>query len=119
MENSKEYGAKQAVQTMLFYYLSSLITNHVEDPKQQIASELGAMIDLSEEQIQYVKMSLATEDKVLSNLDSCIQLLDAIHDKESFDLESIKIVQNVLSIMKKACQKTLEDFEIGNEVYHD
>ena len=118
MADSKEYGAKHAVQTMLFYYLSSLIGT-VEDPKQVIATELGSMIDLSEEQIQYVKLSLATEDKVLSNFESCIQLLDGIKDKDSFDLESIKIVRDILSLMKDACQKTLKDFDIGNEVYND
>jgi hypothetical protein len=118
MTDNKSYGAKQAVQTMLFYYLSSLITT-VEDPKQYIASELGSMIDLSEEQIQYVKLSLATEDKVLSNFESCIQLLDAMKDKDSVDLESIKIVKDVLILMKDACKKTLEDFEVGNEVYND
>ena len=118
MTNNKEYGAKQAVQTMLFYYLSSLIGT-VEDPKQHIASELGAMINLSNEQIQYVKLSLATEDKIISNFESCIQLLDSIKDKDSLDLESIRIVKDVLTIMKETCQKTLKDFEVGNEIYHD
>lgn len=119
MTDNKEYGAKLAVQNMLFYYLSSLISNNVEDPKQVIASELGAMIDLSEEQIQYVKLSIATDDKVLSNLDSCIQLLDAIKDKESFDLESIQIVKSVLKLMREKCEKTLDEYTVGSEVYND
>ena len=53
MDDSRLTGAKEGVQTMLFYYLLALQGN-VKDPKQVIATELGHMIDLSEEQIQYV-----------------------------------------------------------------
>ena len=45
MEDNKMSGAKNGLQTMLFYYLYSLIGN-VEDPKQYIATEIGKMIDL-------------------------------------------------------------------------
>ena len=61
MEDNKISGAKNALQTMLFYYLYSLIDN-VEDPKQYIATELGKMINLSEEHIQYVKLDVATKE---------------------------------------------------------
>ena len=39
MENLKAEGAKNAVQTMLFYYISSLIGT-VEDPKQYIVNQI-------------------------------------------------------------------------------
>ena len=77
MEDNKMSGAKNGLQTMLFYYLYSLIGN-VEDPKQYIATEMGKMIDLSEEQIQYVEMNIANDNKLLENLSSSIRLLDNI-----------------------------------------
>lgn len=109
MENSKISGAKNGVQTMMFYYLSSLIGT-VEDPKQYIATELGKMIDLSEEQIQYVKMNIANDNKMLDNLSSSIGLLENIEKTGKLDLESIKIVKGILEIMKSQCSKTLEDY---------
>lgn len=114
MENNKAFGAKQAVQNMLFYYLSSLMEIS-DDPKQIIASEIGAMINLSEEQIEYVKLSLASDNKVISNFNLCIQLLDNMKDKESFDLESINIIKNILSLMRDTCNKTLKDIDFGKE----
>lgn len=116
MENNKISGAKHGVQTMMFYYLSSLIGT-VEDPKQHIATELGKMIDLSEEQIQYVKMNIANDNKMLDNLSSSISLLENIEKTGKLDLESIKIVKGILEIMKSQCKKTLEEYtEIIGEI---
>ena len=98
MENLKTEGAKNAVQTMLFYYISSLIGT-VEDPKQYIANQISEMIDLSEEQANYVKLNLALENKLLDNLKSSIQLLDKKKKKKTLDLDSIKIVKGILNIM--------------------
>ena len=64
MDDSRLTGAKEGVQTMLFYYLLALQGN-VKDPKQVIATELGHMIDLSEEQIQYVQSHISTEGKLV------------------------------------------------------
>ena len=108
MENSKEFGAKQAVQTLMFYYLSSLI-GKVDDPKQVIASELGAMIGLSENQIQYVHMGIKNNE-VIENFNSCIRLLDTMKDRDSFDLDSVKIIKSILTIMKQECETALKDF---------
>lgn len=116
MENNKTSGAKHGVQTMMFYYLSSLIGT-VEDPKQHIATELGKMIDLSEEQIQYVKMNVANDNKMLDNLSSSIALLENMEKTEKLDLESIGIVKKILKIMEGQCKKTLEEYAetIGDE----
>ncbi len=116
MENNKISGAKQGVQTMMFYYLSSLIGS-VEDPKRHIATELGKMIDLSEEQIQYVQMSIANDNKMLDNLSSSIALLENMEKTGKLDLESIGIVKGILTIMKDQCENALEKFTeiVGEE----
>ena len=110
MEDNKMSGAKNGLQTMLLYYLYSLIGN-VEDPKQYIATEIGKMIDLSEEQIQYVEMNIANDNKLLENLSSSINLLDNIEKTGKLDMESIKIVKGILEIMKNQCKEILDDME--------
>lgn len=107
--DSRITGAKHSVQTMMFYYLSALIGT-VEDPKQHIATEMGKMIDLSEEQIQYVKMNVANDNKMLDNLSSSISLLENMEKTGQLDLESIGIVKGILEIMKGQCEKTLEEY---------
>jgi len=109
MESNKISGAKHGVQTMMFYYLSSLIGS-VEDPKQHIATELGKMINLSEEQIQYVRMQVANENKMLVNLSSSIALLENMEKTGKLDLESIGIVKGILTIMQEQCQKALTEY---------
>ena len=103
--DSKILGAKQGVQTMMYYYLSALIGT-TEDPKQYIATELGKMIDLSEEQIQYVKMNVANDNKMLDNLSSSIALLESMEKTGKLDLESVGIVKQILEIMKQQCEQT-------------
>lgn len=110
MEDNKMSGAKNGLQTMLFYYLYSLIGN-VEDPKQHIATEISKMIDLSEEQIQYVEMNIVNDNKLLENLSSSIRLLDNIEKTGKLDMESIKIVKGILEIMKNQCKEILDDME--------
>lgn len=97
--NSKEFGAKEGAQTMLFYYLLALQQSEVKDPKQVIATELGKMIDLSEKQLQYVKSYLSTEGQLLESLSYSIQLLESIEKTGKLDLESISIVKQTLDIM--------------------
>lgn len=109
--SDKTSGAKQAVQNMLFYYLTTLLDK--EDPKQIIASELGAMISLSEEQLNYVKLHLSAENKVLDNFGTCIQLLENMVKTEKIDIDSLKIVIQVLSLMKDTCAATLESLDLN------
>ena len=116
MEDNKMSGAKNGLQTMLFYYLYSLIGN-VEDPKQHIATEISKMIDLSEEQIQYVEMNIANDNKLLENLSSSINLLDNIEKTGKLDMESIKIVKGILEIMENQCKEILDDMEDADNGY--
>lgn len=112
--SDKTSGAKQAVQNMLFYYLTTLLDQ--EDPKQIIASELGAMIDLSEDQLNYVKLQLSSNNKVLDNFETCIQLLENMVKTETIDIDSIRIVIKVLSLMKASCAATLDLLKLDTEV---
>lgn len=111
--SDKSSGAKQAVQNMLFYYLTTLLDE--KDPKQIIASEMGAMIDLSEDQLNYVKLQLSAKNKVLDNLETCVQLLENMVKTEKLDIDSLKIVIQVLSLMRDACSATLESLDLGDE----
>ncbi len=111
--SDKSSGAKQAVQNMLFYYLTTLLDE--KDPKQIIASEMGAMIDLSEDQLNYVKLQLSAKNKVLDNLETCVQLLENMVKTEKLDIDSLKIVIQVLSLMRDACSASLESLDLTEE----
>ena len=111
MDDSRLTGAKEGVQTMLFYYLLALQGN-VKDPKQVIATELGHMIDLSEERIQYVQSHISTEGKLVESLSSSIQLLENMEKTGKLDLESVSIVKNTLQIMTKEINKVVEQFVV-------
>lgn len=111
--SDKASGAKQAVQNMLFYYLTTLLDQ--EDPKQIMASEMGAMIELSEEQLNYVKLQLSAKNKVLDNFETCIKLLESMVKTGELDIDSLKIVIQVLSLMKATCEATLEALDIEQE----
>ena len=116
MEDNKMSGAKNGLQTMLFYYLYSLIGN-VKDPKQYIATELGKMINLSEEQIQYVELNVSNDNHLLENLSSSISLLDNIEKTGKLDMQSIKIVKGILEILKSQSEEILKDTEDANDGY--
>ena len=118
--DSKITGAKQGVQNMLFYYISALMDNGVKDPKQHIATEIGQMIDLSEDQVLYVESHIRNDNKLIDNLSSSIALLDNMEKTGKLDMESIKIVKGVLEIMHKQCTDILNqigysDMDTDNE----
>lgn len=108
MEDSKILGAKTGVQNMLFYYLTALINNGIKDPKQRIATEIGDMINLSEEQVAYVKGNIALENKILESISSSIGLLSNMEKTEQIDIESIHIVISLLDMIKTACSKAIK-----------
>lgn len=93
--------SKSAVVDMLFYHYYALIKAGETDPKQIIATELPELINLSEEQIQYVKINTLQGNNLIENLDSSIGLLSSIEESKCLDMESIKIVKSILLIMKE------------------
>ena len=108
MEDSRLLGAKDGVQNMLFYYLTALIDNGVKDPKQHIATEIGKMIDLSEEQVTYVKANVRLQGKLPESLTSSI---DILKNMKSFDEEAVNIVVGLLTAIKDSCSKVIEGDE--------
>lgn len=101
-------GNKNAVVDMLFYYIHSLIKQGVEDPLQVISTELPEMIHCSMEQIEYVKMNVLQDNKLVENLDSSIGLLSSMEESKTLDLESIKIVKGILEIMRDNAKEPLK-----------
>lgn len=111
MEDGRLAGAKAGIQNMLFYYLTALVDNGIDDPKQYIATEIGKMINLSEEQVMYVKGNVALENKFLESLSSSINLLANIEKNKKLDIESINISIGLLKEIQRKCTKVLEGQE--------
>lgn len=109
MEDAKISGAKQAVQTMLFYYLTTLI-GVIDDPKQYIASEMADMIDLSEDQARFVSMHIGTNAKVMESLTSSISLLEVMEKNNQYDANSVHIVKGLLTALKEEGQVALDRY---------
>jgi hypothetical protein len=103
-------SSKKAVEDMMFYYLFGLIRNGVQDPKQVIATEIAEMINLTEEQLDYVKVNTAEHNNLIENLDCSIELLSNIEQSKKLDLESIKIVKGILLVMKEHAKEPLSKY---------
>lgn len=102
---SRLESSKAAVQNMLFYYITTLIDCGVKDPKQKIATEIGEMIDMSEEQAMFVQSNISLDSNILKGLSSSIDLLKNMERAGKIDQESIGIVINLLTAIKDSCEK--------------
>jgi hypothetical protein len=92
-------SSENAVRKMLFYYASSLTDAGIEDVRQYIATKIPEMIDFSKEQSDFIYMNINKENKIYDNLNNSIKLLDGILQSKKLDLDSIKIVKQILSLM--------------------
>lgn len=92
-------GAESAVKKMLLYYVSALQLAGVVDVKQYIATQISSMIDFSEEQYQFIVTNFQNDNKLVDNLNNCIQLLTKMKKEEKLDLESIDIIIKVLNLI--------------------
>lgn len=102
--NNEVKGAELAVKKMLLYYISALQTVGVDDVRQYIATKIGDMIQLSEEQCNFIKANFTKENKLVENLNNSIQLLQKMEEEQKLDLDSIKIVRQILELIKKDCE---------------
>ena len=98
-------GAESAVSKMLLYYVSALQSVGVDDVKQYIATQIGKMICLSEEQCIFITENLKQDGKLFENIDNSIKLLKQIEEKQELDLDSIKIVRQILELILKECNE--------------
>lgn len=107
-------GAKEGVKNMLYYYIDSLIGEGIEDPKEYIAKEIGDMINLSYEQVQYINSTLSDSISLSDNVEMCIKLLISMEKKKELDLESIVIVRKTLEIINQKLNDTKEYNDLNN-----
>lgn len=109
MEDNRIAAAREGVQNMLFYYLTSLIESGVKDPKQYIATEIGKMINLSDEQRKYIEANLALEDNISKGLSQCISMLKNMENAKEIDAECFGIIVNILSRIQEEYSRESED----------
>ena len=101
MEDDRLSGARNGVETMLFYMFIEAFDKY-EDPKQYIATEMVKMIELSEEQAMYVKSAIATDNKVFESLSSSIELLKNMRKQNNIVID---ILSNIYTRFKDALKK--------------
>lgn len=98
--NTREVlGSENAVRTMLFYYITALQSVGIEDTKQYIASRIGDMISLSEEQVKFILSNFYEGDKLVESLNSSIELLVDMNNKKEYDEDTLNIVINLLNMI--------------------
>lgn len=102
-------GAESAVKKMLLYYASSLQSSGVEDIKQYIATKLIDIIPFTKDQLDFIQTNLNSDNKIIENLKMSISLLKNIEKTNQLDIDSVKIVRQVLEL-------TLNDY---NEVINN
>lgn len=101
MDDNRLQSAKSALRNMLFYYIAELIDQGVEDPRQKVATEIGDLINLSSEQVEYVYSTLSSSVSLKDNVDMCIKLLINIENTKKLDIESVTIVRKTLEVFKQ------------------
>lgn len=99
--NEEVKGSEAAVRKMLLYYISALQSTGVEDVRQYIASRIGEMISLSDEQFQFIITNFNKENQLIENLDNSVRLLEKMKKEEKLDIESLDIVIQILSLIRK------------------
>lgn len=114
MEDDRLSGARNGVETMLFYMFIEAFDKY-EDPKQYIATEMVKMIELSEEQAMYVKSAIATDNKVFESLSSSIELLKNMRKQNTIDIDSMNIVIDILSNIYTRFKDALKKFNPSEE----
>ena len=109
----KTEGVKRAAAKMIFYYISTLISIGDEDPRRTVATELGEMIDLSKEQVEYVLYTLEknNDSLFLKDLDTIISLI------ESNDEESIAIALQMITRIRNDVKEAFDEIKL--ETKHD
>lgn len=95
----KVRGAKIATQNMLMYYYQALVEEGHPDPKREMATELPKMIQLSQEQAQYVQAEIAAGNSDMSIkelLQHMIVLLKEMEQSQTFLSDNVEMVKRTL-----------------------
>jgi hypothetical protein len=99
--NEEIKGSELAVKKMLLYYISALYSNGVEDVKQYIATRIGDMINLSEEQVKFIIANLNNNNALITNLENNIKLLEKMKRDNKLDYETVDIIIKGLNLIIK------------------
>lgn len=105
---SRIEGAKNALSSMLFYYIYALKESGCEDPKQTASEEIGKMIGLADEQTQFVIEDAKHSYKLSENMGLAIELLNNMEKAKKYDAETVGIVKNVIAAFKESLQSVTE-----------
>ena len=97
MESTNIQGCRRAVSKMLFYYVSALLEAGCADPNQIIATELGEMINLSHEQVNFAVAHVNSGFHLMDDLKSVRELV-ALKDSDSSDI-ALKLLDNMIDIV--------------------
>lgn len=108
-------SCRKTVEDMMFYYLFGLLRSGEQDPKQVIATEVAKMINLTEEQLDYIKINTEEHNNLIENLDCSIELLSNMEQSKKLDMESIKIVKGILLAMKEHAKEPLSKYFKGDD----
>lgn len=95
----KVRGAKVATQNMLMYYYQALVEEGHPDPKREMATELPKMIQLSQEQAEYVQAEIAADNSDMSLkelLQHTIILLKEMEQSQTFLPDNVEMVTRTL-----------------------
>ncbi len=108
----KVLGARMGVETMLYYYLTSLI-DKVDDPKQYLARKLPVIIEMSEEQATYVGAAVKTDNQAVKSLSTVIALLKKL--KDNYDEGTLSIAIEILENLHISFVDALEMYKEDNK----
>lgn len=108
MENQRVNGAKNALSSMLFYYIYALKEAGYTDPKQEASEEIGKMISLADEQAHLVSEDAKLHGKLSESVELAVKLLSDMH---KYDEESISIIRGVLTLIHESFNKQQAEAE--------
>lgn len=108
MGNEETKGLEKSVQTMLFYYITSLIDTGVQDTRQYVATVLPKMINLTEEQSLFVQTQVRKDRSLPEKLRLSVELLKNIEKTGKLDMQSITLVRSMVENMYDNCKEVLE-----------
>lgn len=96
-------SARKATTDMLFYMIAALVEDGDEDPKQTVATDLGKMISLSEDQVRFVLAHINDGSHYLKDIEDAISLIES-GDKKSIDI-AIKLLKAVCEAGESALKR--------------
>ena len=96
-------SARKATIDMLFYMIAALVEDGDEDPKQTVATDLGKMISLSEDQVRFVLAHINDGSHYLKDIKDAISLIES-GDKKSIDI-AIKFLKAVCETGESALKR--------------